>query len=1102
MTSNKKISQRFPSTGATAAEQTAANASKRGGGGHVWQIDKLVYQLVENNVGFAKESFKENLKFNSEVLTNVIYDNISKLLEDKFNDDELVDWLADELADNGGVLSGGESESAEEPAPVDASGLDALKTQLDAVVKLIRANKPTFLQNMKVIDDGVTSLKQQIGNQLRQISVSASILQRRNDTITQLVGKLNTNQKRYDDHVESTNNLKVAFGDKITEFQEQMDKSIQKQDKLGKIGDFSKNIKGTLKKISGQNKVNDGGLRVSGKNLAQLKKNPGLLKGIFGKPLKPKARLMPKKPSAIARIKTKMQVLGRSIKNKVSKSFIGKTYRAVKAAVKLVGKVVKGVYKATKAVVKGFIKASKVAGKIGLAIGKFGVEVGKSIYRAGKRVVQAGIKLWKSLPGKAKILAPILAPLAIFHSDWAPAQFVAKLGWKGVKFVAKKIWKGIKRLVFKTVSFFKGLFRMAGKFVNKIANWVAKLGSGIKDKAYRFLVKPIAGLLVSVFGFVGSVVMAPVKFMQNLIPSIFDRTHEAMHNVKEGALSAWRSTLSFVKKILTSPITLFLLVGGMFFFFGKWLWDKFSGWIGEVKGGILGVITTIAEKVWGFLTTVWNIISTVGKALFKVVEWVTNPDGWVVKAVTWVIKAFLWVKGMIKKLMKAAGKSSIDILCMFLAGDMIGVVLWTIAGLCVKFWQWLKNTPVIKLVFGVIKFLLGVHKMILQIPWRIVQSIGGALWKLVKGDWGDIPEAFAAPWREWWSGVKNLFTTLGGDAAYAMAERDYMKENPIEVNAEKATRARIAVRSLKMKGTPEDNLKYLERLQEVQGNAAAGSILKRMEKMNDYYQHNSQQVEEYDEFLSKMWEAGKGSDELGARILKMLVESEELSQKLLSAFFYFNPQTGELTQLRPSSYIEQFLDNIRTMLSEDGVDYQEAFKTFIEAFDQLNKERSHIINNQGDVIADFAERIGKFDQSNKDVSKNGAVELHEYVRTLNNGDLFKKVNAQQSFFQIQHGDAKSQDVESVTGSNLGTNKLLEVKDLGSSAGGQSPRDFKAKPYQKPQEQVSETVLVPPGMNPPPYKNPVMEASIESLREKWFDHQEKRRQLMNSGMSES
>ena len=73
---------------------------------------------------------------------------------------------------------------------------------------------------------------------------------------------------------------------------------------------------------------------------------------------------------------------------------------------------------------------------------------------------------------------------------------------------------------------------------------------------------------------------------------------------------------------------------------------------------------------------------------------------------------------------------------------------------------------------------------------------------------------------------------------------------------------------------------------------AAGSILKRMEKMNDYYQLNAQQVEEYEEFIAKMWETGKGSDQLGAHVLKMLVESSELSQKLLSAFFYYNPQTG------------------------------------------------------------------------------------------------------------------------------------------------------------------------------------------------------------------
>jgi hypothetical protein len=65
MTVDKKITQRFPSTGANPAEQTAASAKKKGGSGHVWQIDKMVYQLVENNVAFLDQQFSENLKFNS-----------------------------------------------------------------------------------------------------------------------------------------------------------------------------------------------------------------------------------------------------------------------------------------------------------------------------------------------------------------------------------------------------------------------------------------------------------------------------------------------------------------------------------------------------------------------------------------------------------------------------------------------------------------------------------------------------------------------------------------------------------------------------------------------------------------------------------------------------------------------------------------------------------------------------------------------------------------------------------------------------------------------------------------------------------------------------
>ena len=220
MAVRNRITEKNPPTGALPAEQTAENAKKKGGSGHVWQIDKMVYQLVENNVDFAGEQFSDNLKFNAKTLTDVIYDNIHDILEDKFDDDELVEWLSEELADNGGVLPSASSKpvSEDEDSGTSISGIDDLKVQIDAVVKLVRANKPAFLQHMKEIDEGVTSLKQQIGNHLKQISSSSLILQKRNTIITQLVEKLNVNQQRYDKHVTSTTNLKTEFEDKISEF--------------------------------------------------------------------------------------------------------------------------------------------------------------------------------------------------------------------------------------------------------------------------------------------------------------------------------------------------------------------------------------------------------------------------------------------------------------------------------------------------------------------------------------------------------------------------------------------------------------------------------------------------------------------------------------------------------------------------------------------------------------------------------------------------------------------------------------------------------------------------------------------------------------------
>lgn len=67
-------------------------------------IDELLYKLVENNVAYAGEQFGENLRFNSEVLTNVLYDNIKKLVGDKFEAEDFANWLANELLKNGYIL--------------------------------------------------------------------------------------------------------------------------------------------------------------------------------------------------------------------------------------------------------------------------------------------------------------------------------------------------------------------------------------------------------------------------------------------------------------------------------------------------------------------------------------------------------------------------------------------------------------------------------------------------------------------------------------------------------------------------------------------------------------------------------------------------------------------------------------------------------------------------------------------------------------------------------------------------------------------------------------------------------------------------------------
>jgi hypothetical protein len=161
----------------------------------------------------------------------------------------------------------------------------------------------------------------------------------------------------------------------------------------------------------------------------------------------------------------------------------------VKGAARAITKTIVAVWKATKFVAKTFYKAAKFTGKVVKAVGKAAITGVKKL--AG--IVKKGPK------------AVVLAVLSI-----NPGKMIGKLGWRAIKFIGKSIWKGIKKLVFKTISFFGRLFGIVGKFVNKVGTWIGVLAHGIADKTYRFIIKPVASMLVSIFNFVSSALLSPI----------------------------------------------------------------------------------------------------------------------------------------------------------------------------------------------------------------------------------------------------------------------------------------------------------------------------------------------------------------------------------------------------------------------------------------------------------------------------------------------------------------------------------------------------------------------------------------------------------------
>ena len=155
-------------------------------------IDALLYKLVENNVAYAGEQFGENLRFNSEVLTNVLYDNIKDLVGDKFEADDFVEWLADELIKNGYILKTVNIEEDEQPKEevkeeivyaIEEKDYQELLDKIHAALVLIQTNKPTITKMFSDVDGQLKEL----GN---PIDTQSEMMIRRDREIQELVERI------------------------------------------------------------------------------------------------------------------------------------------------------------------------------------------------------------------------------------------------------------------------------------------------------------------------------------------------------------------------------------------------------------------------------------------------------------------------------------------------------------------------------------------------------------------------------------------------------------------------------------------------------------------------------------------------------------------------------------------------------------------------------------------------------------------------------------------------------------------------------------------------------------------------------------------------
>ena len=57
----------------------------------------------------------------------------------------------------------------------------------------------------------------------------------------------------------------------------------------------------------------------------------------------------------------------------------------------------------------------------------------------------------------------------------------------------------------------------------------------------------------------------------------------------------------------------------------------------------------------------------------------------------------------IVKMMRAAGQSTMDMLCMYIAGDYIGMAFHVIVGAVKNIWEWMKKHGIMRCIVAMIK---------------------------------------------------------------------------------------------------------------------------------------------------------------------------------------------------------------------------------------------------------------------------------------------------------------------------------------------------------------------------------------------------------------